>query len=216
MTMSDWTAELSRGQRNPLRMVAGRRCDDTPRALFRRERGELVVGTPELEREDRLQVLPLEPDLAAEPGSELRAHARGASRAPRRRRAPSGSSSRSLGAWAGSFTWMLPRRPARRRRLRCDAFTWERDEIKSIHRFRHARRCPDPFRVSGYPGIRSSLSTYSFFVMRGLDPRISIRRPEGQDRRGAGAIHPRRDLGPGLVVTVPDCLGLGFAEIVRD
>ena len=64
--------EPARGERNPLRMIAGGRRDDPTRPLLAGERRELVVGASELEREYRLKVLALEPDLAAEPRGELR------------------------------------------------------------------------------------------------------------------------------------------------
>ena len=43
-----------------------------PRLLLPGQRRELVAGAADLEREDRLKVLALEPHLAAEPGGELR------------------------------------------------------------------------------------------------------------------------------------------------
>jgi hypothetical protein len=65
-------AELARRQRDALRMIAGRGANDTPRALFGRERGHLVVGAAQLEGEDRLQILALEADAGAQPGGEPR------------------------------------------------------------------------------------------------------------------------------------------------
>ena len=64
--------ELARGQRDALRVIAGRRRDDPARTLLAGERRELVVGASELEREYRLKILALEPYLAAKPGGELR------------------------------------------------------------------------------------------------------------------------------------------------
>ena len=51
-------------------MVAGRGADDAARQLFGRQGRDLVVGAPDLEREDRLQVLALLQHRPTEPYGE--------------------------------------------------------------------------------------------------------------------------------------------------
>jgi hypothetical protein len=65
-------AELLRGERYPLRMVAGRGCDDAARPLRRGEVRHLVVGAAQLEREDALLVLALQQHAVAEPARQRR------------------------------------------------------------------------------------------------------------------------------------------------
>jgi hypothetical protein len=43
----------------------------TPRFIFRRQAGDLVVGAAQLEGENRLHVLALENDLVADPGGQV-------------------------------------------------------------------------------------------------------------------------------------------------
>ena len=64
-------ADLGRRQGDALRMVAGRGTDDAALEFLGREAGDLVVGTAQLEREDRLHVLALEADLVAGPGGKI-------------------------------------------------------------------------------------------------------------------------------------------------
>src|SRR5262249_9536376 len=52
--------------RDALRMVAGRRANYAPLQGIGRKARDLVVGAPDLEREDRLQILALEPHRIAE------------------------------------------------------------------------------------------------------------------------------------------------------
>ena len=71
-------AELARGERDALGMVAGRGADHAARQLLRREVRHLVVGAAQLEAEHRLRVLALEQHLVAEPGREARRRRRAA------------------------------------------------------------------------------------------------------------------------------------------
>src|SRR5690606_4675286 len=59
-------APLARGERDALRVVAGGAADHALRQLVRRHLRNLVERAPALEREDGLQVLALQPDVAAE------------------------------------------------------------------------------------------------------------------------------------------------------
>lgn len=58
-------------QGQALRMVTRRGRDHAARTLFGSQLGQLVVGAANLEREHRLQVFTLEPDLVAQPLGEL-------------------------------------------------------------------------------------------------------------------------------------------------
>ena len=66
ITMTARMPEAPGRERDALGMVAGRRGDDAAGGLLRAERGYLVVGAADLEREDAVEVLPLEEDLVAE------------------------------------------------------------------------------------------------------------------------------------------------------
>ena len=61
------TPEPLRRQPHALRVVARRRADHPPRPILGGERRDLVIRPPDLEREHRLLVLPLEPYRPAEP-----------------------------------------------------------------------------------------------------------------------------------------------------
>ena len=64
--------ELLRGERDTLRVVAGRGRDDAARALGGRQMRHLVVRAAQLEREHRLLVLALEEQAVAEPARQRR------------------------------------------------------------------------------------------------------------------------------------------------
>ena len=57
---------LSDDERHALRMVARGGADDAAARCALRQARDAVVGATQLEREDRLQVLALEPDLIAD------------------------------------------------------------------------------------------------------------------------------------------------------
>ena len=59
-------AEAIRGERNALRVIAGRRAHHAARAILRRELRHLVVCSAQLEREHRLQVLALQEHTIAD------------------------------------------------------------------------------------------------------------------------------------------------------
>ena len=63
-------AEPARAQRHTLRMVARRRADHAALQLLGAELRHLVVGTAQLEAEDRLGVLALEQHVVAEPARQ--------------------------------------------------------------------------------------------------------------------------------------------------
>jgi len=71
-TLRDYDTRISRNrQGQALRMVARRRGDHATGAFFVAQLGQLVVGAANLEREHRLQVFALEPDVVAQPLGEL-------------------------------------------------------------------------------------------------------------------------------------------------
>ncbi len=65
-------AELARGERHPLRVVAGAGRDHAPPQDRGGQVDHLVVGAAQLEAEDRLQILALEQDRRAETRRQLR------------------------------------------------------------------------------------------------------------------------------------------------
>src|ERR1044071_7323905 len=60
------------GESNALGVIAGGRGDDAALERGAREAGHFIVGAAALERENRLQVLALEPDMIAEAAREHR------------------------------------------------------------------------------------------------------------------------------------------------
>ena len=64
-------AELGGRQGNPLGVVAGRGGDDAAFFLLLGQGGDLVVGAAQLEGVNRLQILPLQADVIAEPLGEF-------------------------------------------------------------------------------------------------------------------------------------------------
>ena len=78
-------AELLRGERHALRVVAGGGRDHAARALGGREVRHLVVGAAQLEREHRLLVLALEQHAVAEAPRQRRRELERRSRSRRRR-----------------------------------------------------------------------------------------------------------------------------------
>ncbi len=63
--------EVSGGVGHTLGMVAGAGGDDSPGPLLGREVGNAVVGAPQLEAEDRLQILALEEDVLTQSAGEM-------------------------------------------------------------------------------------------------------------------------------------------------
>jgi hypothetical protein len=71
-------AELGRGQRHALRVIARRGADHAAGDLVRAQARHLVVGAPQLEREDRLKILAFQQHPPAEPLREARHRVEGA------------------------------------------------------------------------------------------------------------------------------------------
>ena len=70
-TTPDIKIDAVRRQGDPLGVVAGGGGDDAARLLLLGQGGDLVVGAAQLEGVDRLQILPLQADVIAEPLGEF-------------------------------------------------------------------------------------------------------------------------------------------------